>query len=99
LITFLVDACKTVEVFKSKWIEQDAMLRIFEIIGEVSNHISNETKQKYPTIEWHKIRGMRNFVSHEYYSMKLEIIWETAVTNIALLKIQNKEIISDSETY
>ena len=97
-IAFLVDSSKTVEVFKSKWIEQDAMLRNFEIIGEASNHISDETKQKYPTIEWHKIRGMRNFVSHEYYSMKLETIWETAVENIPVLKTQIAQIISDLET-
>jgi uncharacterized protein with HEPN domain len=30
-ITFLVDSCKNVEDFKSKWIVQDAMLRNFEI--------------------------------------------------------------------
>jgi uncharacterized protein with HEPN domain len=97
-IAFLVNSCKTVVVFKSKWVEQDAMLRNFEIIGEASNHISNETKQKYPTIEWFKIRGMRNFVSHEYFSMRLETIWETAVTNIPILKTQIAQIISDLET-
>lgn len=73
------------------------MLRNFEIIGEASHHITEETKQKYPIIEWHKIRGMRNFVSHEYLSMRLETIWETAVTNIPLLKVQIAQIISDLE--
>ncbi len=96
-ITFLVDSCKTVEVFKSKWIEQDAMLRNFEIIGEASNHISEETKDNYPLIEWHKIRGMRNFVSHEYFSTRLETIWDSALENIPILKIQITQIISDLE--
>jgi uncharacterized protein with HEPN domain len=50
-ITILVDSCKTLEVFKSKWIEQDALIRNFEIIGEASNHISDETKSNYPIIE------------------------------------------------
>jgi uncharacterized protein with HEPN domain len=97
-IEFLVNSCKTVQNFKSKWIEQDAMLRNFEIIGEASNHISDETKHKYPIIEWHKIRGMRNFVSHEYFSMRLETIWDTAVENIPLLKIKIAQIISALET-
>lgn len=28
-----------------------------EIIGEASNLLPDEIKDKYPTIEWHRIRG------------------------------------------
>ena len=42
----LVNSLKNFEAFESKWIEQDAMIRNFEIIGEASNHISDETKEK-----------------------------------------------------
>ena len=94
----MVDSCKTVEVFKNKWIEQDAMLRNFEIIGEAANHISEEIKQKYPTIEWYKIRGMRNFVSHEYFSARLETVWDTAIFDIPILMGKINEIILDIET-
>lgn len=34
-ITILVNSCKTVAVFKSRWIEQDALIRNFEIIGKL----------------------------------------------------------------
>ena len=50
-IGFLVNHCKTVVVFKKKWVEQDAMLRNFEIIGEASNHVSEVAKQNYAFIE------------------------------------------------
>ena len=96
-ITILVNSCKTVAVFKSKWIEQDAMIRNFEIIGEASNHISDEIKNDYPDIEWYKMRGMRNFMSHEYFGVRLETIWDTAVENIPILKLQITEIISNIE--
>ena len=46
-ISILVNSCKTVAVFKSRWIEQDAMIRNFEIIGEASNHLSDEIKKKF----------------------------------------------------
>ena len=97
-IIILVDSCKTLEVFKSKWIEQDAMIRNFEIIGEASNHISDETKKNYPNIEWYKMRGMRNFMSHEYFGVRLETIWDTAVENIPSLKNQITQIILEIET-
>lgn len=96
-ITFLVHSCKTAAVFKSRWMEQDAMIRNFEIIGEASIHISDEIKKNYPNIEWYKIRGMRNFMSHEYFGVRLETIWDTAVENIPILKLQITEIISAIE--
>lgn len=96
-ITILVNSCQTVAVFKSRWMEQDAMIRNFEIIGEASNHISEEIKKKYPAVEWYKMRGMRNFMSHEYFGVKLETIWDTAVENIPILKLQITEIIATIE--
>ena len=73
------------------------MIRNFEIIGEASNHISDATKNNYPEMEWHKLRGMRNFVSHEYFGVKIDTIWDTAVESIPLLKMQINQIIVDLE--
>lgn len=81
------------ENFSSKWIEQDAMLRNFEIIGEASNHISSEIKEKHPDIEWDAMRGMRNFVIHEYFGVDLASVWNTAINDIPVLKNQITEIL------
>jgi uncharacterized protein with HEPN domain len=94
----LVQQLQNFETFNEKWIEQDAMIRNFEIIGEASNHISDETKENYPQIEWHKIRGMRNFMTHEYFGVRLETIWDTAVSDIPKLKHKIEIIISDLES-
>lgn len=70
----LVERLQTLEHFKQRWIEQDAMVRNFEIIGEASNHISDVIKERFPEIEWFKLRGMRNLVAHEYFGVRLETI-------------------------
>ena len=77
----------TLDGFENKWIEQDAMIRNFEIIGEASNHISDGTKKKYSSIEWNEMRGMRNFITHEYFGVDLANIWDTAINDIPRLKI------------
>ncbi len=46
-IDHLVNAVQSFENFESKWIEQDAMIRNFEIIGEAANHISDETNKTW----------------------------------------------------
>jgi uncharacterized protein with HEPN domain len=91
----IVNQVKSIEAFIEKWIEQDAMIRNFEIIGEAVSHISDDTKERYPDLEWNKIRGLRNFVAHEYYGVKLSTIWKTATDNIPVLKEQIQKIIVD----
>lgn len=39
-----------------------ACIKQMEIIGEAGNHISEDTKLKFSTVEWSQIIGMRNFL-------------------------------------
>ena len=95
----LTKSVHSFENFESKWIEQDAMMRNFEIIGEASNHISEETKEKFPEVEWSLMRGMRNFISHVYFGVDLDNIWDTAINDIPKLKSQIEDIISNLQDY
>lgn len=91
----LTSVLHSFETFSTKWIEQDAMLRNFEIIGEASNHISLEIKEKYPEIEWEAMRGMRNFVIHEYFGVDIASVWNTAINDIPVLKNQIEKVIKE----
>ena len=53
----------------------DAVVRNFEIIGEASNKIPEEIKNKYPEIERRKLIGLRNRIIHEYFGVDNNIIW------------------------
>lgn len=55
----------------------DAVIRNFEIIGEASNRISESLKEKYQDIEWHKIRGFRNRIVHDYIDIDYQIVWQS----------------------
>lgn len=81
--------------FENKWIERDALIRNFEIIGEASNHISKKVKDTYPEVAWNEIKGMRNFISHEYFGLQLDSVWDSAVKDIPILKKQIQMIIAD----
>jgi len=54
----------------------DAVIRNFEIIGEAANRLSEEFKEKYPDIDWHRIRGFRNRIVHDYFGIDYEIVWQ-----------------------
>lgn len=56
-------------------------------IGELSGKLSSEYRQATARrIQWGPIKGMRNLVAHSYGTMSRSIIWETAVTDIPVLK-------------
>ena len=50
-------------------------VRQFEIIGEASNHLSEDLKSKYSNIEWKQIIGLRHILIHEYFSVDVPLIW------------------------
>jgi uncharacterized protein with HEPN domain len=54
----------------------DAVVRNFEIIGEAANRLPEEFKDRYPDIDWHRIRGFRNRIVHDYFGIDYSIVWE-----------------------
>lgn len=54
----------------------DAIVRNLEIIGEASSKIPQEVKEKYSSIEWRKIGDFRNILTHEYFQIDLDILWD-----------------------
>jgi len=62
--------------FKQSYITVDAVVRNFEIIGEAAKNVPDEIKDKYQEIPWKKMYGLRNLISHEYFGIDYEMIWE-----------------------
>ena len=55
-------------------------------MGELVNHLSDTFKADHPEGPWHKIRGMRNYVAHEYGTIDLEVVWYAATVSVVELK-------------
>jgi len=54
----------------------DAVIRNFEIIGEAANRLPDDFKENFPEIDWHRRRGFRNRIVHDYMGIDYEIVWE-----------------------
>jgi uncharacterized protein with HEPN domain len=54
----------------------DAVIRNFEIIGEAANRLPEDFKDEHNNIDWHRIRGFRNRIVHDYIGIDYGIVWE-----------------------
>lgn len=81
------------EHFKWDYKTVDAVIRNFEIIGEASKNLDERLKEKYPEVPWKEMYYLRNKVSHEYFGVDYEIIWDVATNYLPENKIQIDQII------
>lgn len=63
------------------------------IIGEAVRGIDPAVKQRYSSVPWRQIAGMRNILVHDYFRINQEIVWETVDKHVPMLKAQVQQIV------
>lgn len=65
----------------------DACLMNFVIIGESVLRLDAHFMASNGQIEWHKIRGFRNLIAHDYFGIDIEEVWDIIQNKIPDLKL------------
>ena len=73
------------DLFLNDRVLVNATLFQFAIIGEAIIHIDTDLLEQY-AYPWHKVRGFRNFILHEYHAIDFRIVWETIQSELPELK-------------
>lgn len=101
LVTEIIDAAQRIEgkvrnhdfdSFMDDEDCQDIVERRLQILTEAAGRIPDEIQKKYPEIPWKKIKGMRNILAHEYYSVAKQsdrrILWDTVTASVPVFTKQ-----------
>ena len=75
----------------------DAVIRNFEIIGEATKNVPKRIKEKYSDVEWREAIGFRNVLTHDYFGIDLESVWDTLKNNIPVLKRHIGEVLKSEQ--
>ena len=62
-----------------------AIERTLEIIGEAASKVSEAFYIAHPEIDWRRIKGLRNIISHEYDKVRHDLLWAVVKTDLPVL--------------
>lgn len=68
----------TKQHFEKSKLHQSAVLFNLMIIGEAASKISRGLKSRHGDVDWQSLKEFRNVITHEYFSLNIEIVWDTA---------------------
>ena len=85
------------ETFADDDMRVSAVIRKFEIIGEASKSVPESIKQKYTSIPWSDMAGMRDRLIHFYFGIKYDLVWNTIKQDIPEVKPLIREILEELE--
>ena len=86
---------KTFDDLKADDMMYYAVVKNIEIIGEAANLLSAEFTDAHPTTPWKQVRGMRNYIVHEYFQIDDVVVWDVVTTDIPLLRQQIIEYLKE----
>ncbi|MCD6386497.1 DUF86 domain-containing protein [Candidatus Sumerlaeota bacterium] len=75
----------------------DAVVRCIEIIGEATKNVPPEIRDKYLSIPWRDMAGMRDKIIHGYFTVDFEEVWLVVKEEIPKLKPLIKNVLKDLE--
>lgn len=78
--------------FQNDKLRQNAIIRSLEIIGEAVKNIPDSYRKKYPNIPWRNIAGLRDVLSHAYFGISIDRIWNIVKIDLPKLKKEIKNI-------
>ena len=83
------------EKFSKDILRQSAIIRQLEIIGEAVKNIPDSFREKYPKIPWKNIAGLRDILSHAYFGVNIDRVWEIVKKDLPVLKKEINHINAD----
>ena len=82
------------EFFNASDLYQSAVLFKLMIIGEAASQISPHLKSRHTHVDWQSLKGFRNIIAHEYFSLNQDIVWNSATDDAVILIPQIIDILS-----
>lgn len=83
--------------FYASGLNQSAVIRQLEIIGEAAKKVSQETRAAHGEIPWKKMAGLRDVLIHAYNMVDMPMVWRLLQNDVPELVGALEKIIPEQE--
>lgn len=84
--------------FLANELVQDAVIRNLQVIGEACRNIEREQPDfaaANPSLPLGRAYAMRNALTHGYFKISVQVLWQTARDDLPPLLLQVRQLLSD----
>ena len=74
-----------------------AVVKNIEIIGEAANMLTPDFQAEHTETPWKMVKGMRNYIVHEYFQIDDIVVWDVVVNNLSELREQIVRYIAETD--
>ena len=74
-----------------------AVVKNIEIIGEAANMLTSDFQVTHPEIPWKMVKGMRNYIVHEYFQIDSDVVWDVVSHELSPLHEQITKYLSETD--
>src|SRR5437763_1046475 len=86
----------TAEQFASEGMIVDAVVRNFQVLGEAVRHVPGDIQARYSEVPWSLIQGIRHVLVHDYFAVKVDVVWRTIEQNLPSLVEPPRRILAEN---
>ncbi len=73
-----------------------AVVKNIEMMGEAANMLTPEFQDSHPDTPWKMVKGMRNYIVHEYFQIDNAVVWDVVTNELSELKKQIEKYIAET---
>ncbi len=74
-----------------------AVVKNIEIIGEAANMLTADFQASHSETPWKMVKGMRNYIVHEYFQIDSAVVWDVVTNELVILKKQINQYLAETD--
>jgi len=71
----------------------DAVMRNLQVMGEAVKYLPADVRKRHPDVPWRRVAGFRDVVTHFYFGLSNDIVWDIVQNHVPRLRRQIAAIV------